>query len=449
MSIEDRLRRELRQRAALVEPSEPQWERIASRLEPDGATEAPRPRPVALLVSAAAIFAVALVLTGLAITRRPGHRVQVVAGTSVTSSPGRPGANTASTARPNPAQAPSESPVTGAGGRPVGPAGGPVPKGFDPVSVTWISTAQGWVLGTAPCGHPPCTSILRTRDGGRTWRGVPAPKVELAGVGAGAAHIRFADAANGWLFGPSLWATHDGGVSWREVTGLGGPIMDLEAASHEAFALALSGVGGGAAHLFASATNHDSWMSVGPQAIEPSAALTLLGTTGYTVGTGGTVLAFTSAGLDPRGRPCAGVTGAQLGSVSAGDGSGLAALCVSGPALGSSTKNLVVSGDGGRTWSVAGTAPRGGQPTGLAQALTGAYVIAANSGASELYRSADGGRTWSTAYQDISVGGAPFHDLGFTTPSRGTVVLAVGSGQSRLLMTTDGGVTWQADRLGS
>src|SRR5665213_772581 len=39
------------------------------------------------------------------------------------------------------------------------PAGGPVPSGFEPASVSFISADDGWVLGSAPCSNPVCTSI--------------------------------------------------------------------------------------------------------------------------------------------------------------------------------------------------------------------------------------------------------------------------------------------------
>src|SRR5262249_43540441 len=63
------------------------------------------------------------------------------------------------------------------------PAGGPVPPGFVATSVTLVSTQEAFVLGTAPCAHAPCTSILRTLDRGATWRGLPAPVAPIGHPG--------------------------------------------------------------------------------------------------------------------------------------------------------------------------------------------------------------------------------------------------------------------------
>ena len=96
---------------------------------------------------------------------------------------------------------------------PAGPAGAPVPKGFSPASVTFVSLQTGWVLG-ATC--PTCTvSLLRTRDGGRTWASVPGPATVLApDQSAGVHEVRFADLNDGWVLGAEIWATHDGGSYW-------------------------------------------------------------------------------------------------------------------------------------------------------------------------------------------------------------------------------------------
>src|SRR5689334_22044197 len=84
----------------------------------------------------------------------------------------------------------NESPGAGAiGAGASGPAGGgatkggPVPKGFVAHDLTFVSANEGWLLGTAPCSTKPCTSIVHTTDGGKTWAGIPAPKAELEANG--------------------------------------------------------------------------------------------------------------------------------------------------------------------------------------------------------------------------------------------------------------------------
>jgi hypothetical protein len=48
--------------------------------------------------------------------------------------------------------------------------------------LTFVSDDQGWALGTAPCSSNPCTSLVRTSDGGRSWVGIRPPVVGLVGV---------------------------------------------------------------------------------------------------------------------------------------------------------------------------------------------------------------------------------------------------------------------------
>ncbi len=109
-------------------------------------------------------------------------------------------------------------------------AGGPRPTGFKVTDLSWVSDDQGWALGSAPCAHPPCTSVVHTLDGGRTWAGLPAPVAylesdQLTASAAGPCSstvacvhgIRFADASTGYAFGAtSLWLTTNGGHTWSK-----------------------------------------------------------------------------------------------------------------------------------------------------------------------------------------------------------------------------------------
>src|SRR6266705_6631103 len=119
-----------------------------------------------------------------------------------------PSAGPAPTASPrssaNAAHA-ATAPVTAPAGI-VQPSGGPVPAGFRAAAVTFVSVRAAFVLGTAPCQRAPCTSIVRTRDRGVSWRGLPAPVVPLGepGVtitGPAVWGIRFATPEYGFVFG--------------------------------------------------------------------------------------------------------------------------------------------------------------------------------------------------------------------------------------------------------
>ena len=58
-----------------------------------------------------------------------------------------------------------------------------VPLGFRPMSVTFVSADQGWVLGSAPCSTGRCPVIAHTLDGGRTWSTIPAPQTPIGTTG--------------------------------------------------------------------------------------------------------------------------------------------------------------------------------------------------------------------------------------------------------------------------
>jgi photosystem II stability/assembly factor-like uncharacterized protein len=426
VTIDDRLREGLRRRADAVVPVEGDWDHVARRL---GRSRRPGWRltvPAGLAAAAVLIAAVLLSMGGHA---GGPHPIGTAGPAPARGAPEASLAPGATTTAPPPATTSADP------GR--GPAGGPVPAGFRPVSVTWISARQGWVLGTAPCSEPPCTSLVRTTDGGASWAGVPAPPTELART----RRVRFADQRNGWIYGPDLWATHDGGLTWRRLDAPEGDVVSLEAAGGEVYAVVRSA----AAHLFTWSADADAWRQDGSDAVDVFAELTFHGTDGYVMGGDGSVLALSAGGLQRRGSPC----GYPSGALAAG-GPDLFAVCVSDAGLGSSTKTLMVSTDGARTWSPAGTSPRGGQPSGLAAASGSTVVLAANSGASFLYRTDDGGATWTTVFTDSTLGGAGFADLGFTTASRGVAVLGGAlAPASRLLLTDDGGLTWSTVTFGS
>ena len=227
------------------------------------------------------------------------------------------------------------------------PPGGPVPAGFRAASVTFISTREAFVLGTAPCQHAPCTSIARTLDRGVSWRGLPAPVVPLGGpcasTGPAVWGLRFAAPEHGFVFGNGLWVTADGGGPWTRITAL---------ASN-------SGAGGIAAQAGVAA-----------------------------VADGSSVLATRNGGLTvtTHATPCpaAGSPFPVVTSVAVQAPHGLTLLCTGQGYTGHTDNAVYVSGDLGATWKLAGHPPSAGDGGTIAAPAPGHLTIATTSAASWL-----------------------------------------------------------------
>ncbi|HKN50575.1 MAG TPA: hypothetical protein VJ010_10155 [Actinomycetota bacterium] len=411
-SFEDRLREALRQRADSVVPNQPAWADLLTR--PDAAGP---PRPGHRLWLAVATAAVVVLVPFFVVARylsRTSH-VSVDGG-----------------------QGQLEDPSPSTGSPVAGPPDATLPAGFSPVSITRTSLRVGWALGTSVCGTEVCTALARTRDGGATWHSVPVPADVETPSPNGISRVRFANASDGWLFGPQVWATHDGGTSWRPVAPLGGPVISLEAADGRAWGLVESAEGVSAT-VEAAPVDTDDWKPVGRAAA--AIGITLHGKVGYAVAPDGALVALEPepAGIEERGVPCPAAT---VAAIAAPSDTEVAVVCAADPGAGSSTKTLLLSHDGGRTWSTAGVAPRGGQTSGLAAASTHTFVVAAASAASYLYRTTDAGKTWKTVFTDTG-GGSPLKDLGFTDSTHGVVVLGAFP-DAKLFVSSDAGGTWKA-----
>jgi photosystem II stability/assembly factor-like uncharacterized protein len=345
-------------------------------------------------------------------------------------------------------------------GSPSAPAASPssaqAPMGFEPVSVTFVSADEGWVLGSVSCGSTRCAAIERTGDGGRTWVPAPGPNsAVVSGLGVdtrattGIARLRFATPSDGWAFGPDLWATHDGGVTWARVSvpGLpsGSAIVALEAAHGSVNAAFYDG----AQHfrIATSPVGSDAW-SLSPLQVAvgggpvPEIQLVLSGDTGWLLENDRTVVggARLVGGTWRTWKPaCADVTGPA--AIAASSSTDVVASCDMGLWSSPQGNHLFVSGDGGATFAETGSRVPVTLGGGVATPGTSTIIVSGtDSTESVLVGSFDGGQTWSTVLQAGSVGLA---DLGFTTPTQG-VVVAIGTGAGRLLMTHDGGRTWSA-----
>jgi photosystem II stability/assembly factor-like uncharacterized protein len=348
------------------------------------------------------------------------------------------------------AVAPAPEAAAAAGGT-GGPPGGPVPSGFQPVSVTFVSSQQGWALGTAPCSAPPCTSIVRTTDGGRTWVGIPAPRDGVAPsaeeANSGVSVIRFATPLDGWAYGPDLWATHDGGATWHKVSLPGSTpldqVSDLEASAGTVQAAVLGQ--DGKVHVYSSPVGSDSWVA---QAVDvqigagpvPVTQIVLNGSSGWLIENDRTVIGgarLVDGAWQAWTPPCATVEGPAV--LAAWSPSDLIAVCDVGLWGGTSSpaERTFVSHDGGASF----TELSGPAPSQVSLVAAGDPNFAVVAAGSSLYSSTDGGRTWTAAF----AGQPTWSDLGFTTDVQGVVINGMPEGKAaKLLMTSDGGQSWTA-----
>jgi photosystem II stability/assembly factor-like uncharacterized protein len=347
-----------------------------------------------------------------------GSPMKVVAVPTPTPSPTGTAPTAAPTVVPTTA-APTASPAA------QGPVGGPVPKGFVPASVTFVSTQTGWALGGATCGKPPCTSVVRTRDGGRTWKGIPAPVAELT-------QIRFADLLHGYAFGKGLFTTDDGGAHWIRRTA--GQVASLEVGHGKVWAVeeghVLSGPVGGALTPFmdlakgvsGSVILHGTYVYFA--LAKPDQAST------------GPTFAVSSDGSPSffrRETPC---TDSQIPYLAAASDTHLSLVCQENEgAAGQQPKHYFTSLDAGAHWSPKLADPAQIVGTTVAATATAAFVGNSRTGV-EVTR--DGGTSWTPSLR--SDNGCTY--VGFVSSSVGEALVG-----PRLELTQDAGRTWSVVRF--
>ena len=310
----------------------------------------------------------------------------------------------------------------------------PVPKNFQPTSVTFVGTDTGWVIGQAGtpghCATQYCTSMARTDNAGRTWAGVHAPITGAPDGATGVSQVRFLNLEDGWAFGPELWATDTGGQTWTQVDTHGLRVTDLETVGSRAFALFASCTGSGQAFgahctsftLYSSPASGQDWTPVGAattgltdSAASEAAALVLTGSRGYLLAPGGALYAGPVDGsaawlrvgalvsscavgpAQPDGQP----SQALLGAVNATE---LLVACTSAGDGGSDTqdKQIFSSPNGGISWLEVARAPAAGIASSLAASPSETVVLGTDRGIDLLPA---GGIAWQMA--TLAAGGRP------------------------------------------
>jgi hypothetical protein len=379
----------------------------------------------------------------------PAHNVSIAGQTSTPPPPATAAGHTPPASSPVSSAPPTSAPaVTTA--PPI-----PVPTGFQPLSVTFVSARTGWALGTSPCETSTCTTLVRTSDGGVTWTEVSKPSIAIGASYAVPTVVRFASLNDGWILVPSgdssqLWATNDGGQTWVQEPNPRGSstgIFNLEASDGVVQIDTVSGT----YLVYNSPIGVDGFTPASPQLSigagpVPSSQMVLQGNTGWILNVDRTVIGgarLSSGRWVTWTPPCSNANGP--GSLAASSTTNLYAVCDEGvwgtPASGTTPNSewLYASSNGGDSFAPVGPLP-GGSGGGMITAAPGTatVVYATESG---IIATFDGGKSWHVV---STVGGISY--VGFTTASQGVAVSqqSVGSSEPRMtvLMTRDGGRTW-------
>lgn len=349
--------------------------------------------------------------------------------------------------------------LVGAGSASAQPAGGnpPPPKVFEAQSASFVSARTGYVLGSRHCSRLPCPArLVKTINGGTSWTSVRVPAVSLvprftSSPTSAVSSVRFGNASDGWLLGPSLWATTTGGQRWHRVKAVPGQIIDLAASGGEVYVAAKPASGGlNQARLYESPVGSSTWKLV-PK-VAPQNLLTVSGHSVWAGSANGATPGLwrsTDSGRHwsrlsfhcPR-------TAISASAVAAASKSDVAIACSDQgyPQPGYSVKEVFTSSNGGRTFHLAGRPPELGEVYGLAMPPGNPHVITLNaaSGAGFLYQSLNGGKSWKThEYYD---GGLGFNDLAYASATTGYVIHFLGSPviaySKGLMKTTNAGKSW-------
>lgn len=350
-----------------------------------------------------------------------------------------------------------------------------VPKGFRATAMSWTSAGHGWVLGAEQCGakygNCPGSQVIGTTNGGQTWHLVgkltaSIPKIGQGGTGI--TEIRFGTDRAGWAFGPDLYRTADGGMTWKHVPVPGGGKQVLDLAVTPAFVYVIAspcgfdaGICKGRLTAWRARLTGTSWTRMSfprPLHVNVSASVAANAGTVYVIDTmiEGTRPTQFYASIDAgrhfsaRHNPCPASTIHQLIQAAPMSAVKVALLCDGNPGFGKAVKAVYLSRNTGKKDTYAGTMSEWGIQAELTASPAGNLAVAAWSIGSFIdINDTKGGTTW---HQVIASGdgGAGFNDISYVSDK---VAWVVGSPASmfpaygRLLKSTDAGRDWHFVRF--
>ena len=341
---------------------------------------------------------------------------------------------------------------------------------FETAGASFIDPNVGWVLGRTGCAD--CAGLLMTRDGGNHWTRLPSPPAPIGydtQSPRAVTDVAFADARNGFLYGPAMLTTHDGGRSWTRVSlppvqsfamGAGFAYAVTQPSIDAPYSLWRTAIGSGRwtrLQLPAAAGAPVTWNGSDVLAVYAEGATVVLLRRGFTgpmtePGLQGQ-LWLRSDGMNWQSRtvPCA---------VPAGGGAAVLSIARAHPDAwlldcynneqSSQQQNtqhhLFGTTDGGLTWVRLPDPAVHDAPVLLADNGSGHAFLAEVGAVDEMRATFDGGMHWQT----ILVSGGDFYgwaDLTFLNADTGFVVGATHYSPEHLYRTDNGGRTWRILRV--
>jgi len=341
---------------------------------------------------------------------------------------------------------------------------GCVPSRIGPVGASFVSAKDGYLLGITLKDCQPGTAsrvvLRKTTDGGLRWTPLPASPAPWGVTGPdgrvpaeGVTSVLFADVRDGWAYGPGLWATHDGGLTWREIPTAGRAVRSVAAAGGRVAAVLVNcatpaqDCGQPSFTVETSPAGADVWGPL-PGATGPGSpwvtargGMVFVGPVGVQPTERASLLAGPADGSTPvsvRPFPCQSAPNAEI-AMSATTASSLVVSCA---VLGAhpAPTTMYASADAGAHWTRFAAASLYDGASTVQRTSGGTLLIAGIYNGVELSR--DGGRSWArppAIDEADTTGGGDAVEADLFTDSDGYVV--VGSGG--LWLTRDGGETWR------
>jgi photosystem II stability/assembly factor-like uncharacterized protein len=351
-------------------------------------------------------------------------------------------------------------------------------------AIAFFNPSHGYGLFTRSAPSSCKALVGSTTNGGANFLRLTTVTSWPCSNGAPAGSVAFDDHGDGFLYGPDLFVTHDGGVTWTasqqpgsviSVEALGMSIWMVEAecptrtGSAECQLLLLESTDGGrvwsasvapagatASELFTRGGRGQTWLVRTSQ----SSAYLMSNPANLLSGRSGPVpLWFTSDGAttwSSRSVNCA-IDEWTVSLSAASDGT-LLAVCAGQPSTGVQVKSTERSTDGGVTWTTKSACvitSGSASTTCVTEPPSSGYLdaidaVSANTlflvgGRSSLLVSRDGGSTWQTVRPVIGDTSDGSSQVVFFNSFDGIVLANDGSNDdvATLFSTSDGGVSWK------